>query len=208
MGAGLGANVVLGNVKEGVQGAMAQAQAARYNAMQMKFQAHQSNTAYQRTMADMSLAGLNPILASGATPAGGGSPNSAMQVQAVDQKGANSGLDAQQTGVNTAVAAKTQDNLVADTKLKANAALNYTRDSDLKLGQLANIDELTQNAFEDRKRIKAETDRISSAKKQIDYDNDQNAPFAAAGRALLQPAQAGEAASTSWFNSAMRAAGW
>lgn len=77
---------------------------------QMEFQERMSSTAYQRGMADMRLAGLNPILAykqgGASTPTG-----QTWQAQNIIGKAASSGLAAYQT-------IKQTENVSADTRLK------------------------------------------------------------------------------------------
>lgn len=185
--------IILGNIKEGVQGAMAQAQAARYNAMQMKFAAHQSNTAYQRTMADMSLAGLNPMLAHGATPAGGMSPNSALQVQQAETgAGTKLGPELAQLQIDrararadiglrtqeTTNAAEQKRNIEKQREVLEQDRLNKVQERGyIEANTAARVNEgvaaasNTARNMAEATRLVAETERINSARQGIEYEN-------------------------------------
>lgn len=116
----LGSTVIstLGSLMGGKQQQQASQDMARE---QMAFQERMSNSAYQRSMEDMRLAGLNPILA---YQKGGATTPSGAQGQAVDIIG-----NAARTGVSTAMQSRrleaelknmeeTNNNLSADTNKK------------------------------------------------------------------------------------------
>lgn len=184
--------IILGNIKEGVQGHMAQVQSARYNAMQMKFAAHQSNTAYQRTMADMSLAGLNPILAAGNGPSQAMSPNSAMQVSQANTGGgeklgaqlaeqqidrARARADIGLTQQQESNARSQQSNIHKENQVLEETRLNKVQErANIDSGTARNVAETTAAAslaaknMADSERILAERDAITTGNKLRQYD--------------------------------------
>lgn len=117
--ASVGGSVISGLFDKAGSSAQNQAQAAAAQ-KQMDFQERMSNTSYQRTMADMKKAGLNPILAyktGGASSPGGAQPNVVNEMTGMSNS------------AKAATAAVAQlDNVRADTKLKTSQ--QQTTDTD------------------------------------------------------------------------------
>lgn len=124
MAIGVGAAILGGSVIGGLSAASQNKQSRREARRNREWQERMSNTAYQRSVADLKAAGLNPILALGnsaSTPPGavapvtdigaaamkGGVSGSAMKVQQMLATKQGALLDAQ-AGATSATTAKTQ----------------------------------------------------------------------------------------------------
>lgn len=122
-----------GNYVGAVNQNVASAQQAQ---KQMDFQAQQTGTSYQRVVADMKAAGLNPMLAysQGGAASGGGAQ--AAQSNELGQ-GANSAWSAAQAKQNIQQSAATIENIHADTNNKEQQTTNLQSENLYTLARTA-----------------------------------------------------------------------
>lgn len=174
LSAGIGGGLALiGGILANQANAEQAAKARDFNAqqalVQMQFQERMSSTAYQRSMADMREAGLNPILAyqkgGASSPVGAMANAVAPQMHDVLTPAVNSALAATRTKAEVENMLQTNENLREQNHLIKAQTLRETMQSGQLGSQQHNIDADTVNKIEYLRQLKkqGETADIDSA---------------------------------------------
>lgn len=196
---------LMGNQARSSEAAAANAASAASAERQMQFQREMSDTSYQRAVADMRAAGINPMLAAmrgGASTPGGASYTAQMpQISDVVTPAVQSGISAYGTAAQARKttaeaevverfgipqAAAQLDQTIANTGLTNEQKANVIEDTRKKAEEIANLKSTNAQILATTAFLKAQTDTESF--KQLNYKQ-QTAMLAAQAKQIFAQAQ-------------------
>jgi len=169
-------------------GVMQNRAAAGAASRQMNFQERMSNTQYQRGMADMRAAGLNPMLAysQGGASSPGGASYSPVNVGSAAAQGGLTGMQIAQTAENINLLSETAKTKASETSLNYSRGMKLMADENLTWAQVQQTRMVIEKVNREIQQIMANTDAVEyeNTLRSIMSDFYQSAEFAGIAQKL------------------------